>query len=272
MQLQIDDNFPYPTFFMIAGRASGGTPAVEPVGVVVVKQTRQLNGTIDVGAQEAILMSDVLYEDNTDTEDPESPHFGHTHLKIRLESDLAAYKPLLDTVAVRNSFEPGAANAVQVRIDRGAGFLPNPPLIQQYGWRDRLTSPRVDEAGDVENFEPVAITDPANPPSLVERLKLPDGYQNRFWNGGRLGGLAHLQAGDRVEFVEQSNGITRRVTVPGGPTLAVTVDGAPIVPPVTIDLHVDTVVYDIGAAHFLITWRAIFAWQDRLSDTVLEVS
>jgi hypothetical protein len=255
MQIKLDPQFPYPTLFLIAGRAAGAAaPPVEPVGFLVVKQTVQLDGSI--AEQEDILLTDVGYDlDPRADEDRE----------LRLETDLYPYKPNLDVVVIRDSWEP--ADFGNVRLNRGNGFSPWLPL--PYGWRSR-GDPRIDEAGDdLESFRPADTSDPTNPPGLTEVVNLPTGFRNSFFNGGHLSGQAHLKAGDIVEY---SNGLTtRRVVIPIGPNLAITEDDQPL-PAVAIDLNVDTVVYDVSASHFLITWRAVFAWEDRISTATLEVS
>jgi|GEM_PF-5359868 len=268
MQVNVPDDFPYPTFFVVAGRATGVPAApVEALGVLIMKQTIQMDGT--VSGQEEILLKDDTEFDPLPPMDP--PLDEEKQLKIRLESDLVAYKPDLDIAVVRNSLvlEPFGT----ISVDRGMGF--GPSMALSYGWRDRTTNSRKDEAGDVANFQPVAV-DPANPPPLLEKLKLPDNFQNRFWNGGRLSSLAHLQAGDRVEFAEydeETETFTEHpVTILSGPSLTIKANGRPISPPVSIDLGVDTVVYNVSASHFLVTWRAVFPWEDRLDNATLEVN
>ena len=256
MQVKVSDSFPYPNMFLIAGRALGtAAPPIEPVGALIVKQTVQTNGVI--GPQEGILMSDVEYPDPADPSDP--------HLDIRLETDLIPCKPFADLVVVRDSFLPGIFGTV--RIDHGSGFGGFLPL--NYGWRDRLKDPRKSEAGDAAGFAPVQITDPANPPPLIERLKLPNGFENRFFNGGHPAGIGHLQENDTVEFNDTS---PHQLILPKGPTVKITIDDQSISPPVNIELGIDTVVYDISANHFLVTWRTVFLWEDRLTEATLEVS
>ncbi len=80
--------------------------------------------------------------------------------------------------------------------------------------------------------------------------------------------LPYLDAGFQVEF----GNTARRVTIPAGPSLMITTDNTPIVPPVSIELNCDTVVFNETDAHYLITWRAVFPWEDRLTDATLEVS
>lgn len=261
MQVHVDPSFPYPAFFMIASRASGAAaPPAQAAGVLVVKQTVLLNGVIPPkDQQQPVLLTDVPVDPAGS--DPDND------LDTWLEADLAAYKPQLDVVAARNN--PLRALFGQIRIDRnnGAGFQPNPGLDIHWGWQSRVldndppggaANPRKAQAGDTAAFTP-DVDDP---------FKLPGGFQNTFFNGGRIRTLAHLAAGQRVEF----NLATRRVTIPTGPSLAITVDGAPIVPSVAIDLNVDTVVWNATAQHFLITWRAAFPWETRLAAATLEVS
>ena len=57
MQIEVAEGFPYPNFFVISSRASGA--GVEKVGVFIVKQTIQLDGS--VGDQQEILMADTAF-------------------------------------------------------------------------------------------------------------------------------------------------------------------------------------------------------------------
>jgi hypothetical protein len=54
--------------------------------------------------------------------------------------------------------------------------------------------------------------------------------------------------------------------------LAVTRDGAPLDPPLTLSPLADTVVIDRGAQQVLILWRATFPWDARYETATLEVS
>lgn len=257
MQVEVEEGYPFPNFFVISGRASGA--GSEKVGVFIVKQTIQLDGSI--GDQQEILMGDAPFDPERPGED-QVDIFDETDLDIRIESDIVPFKPGLDIAAVRDQFDDGDFG--HIRIDRGAGFLPDPPLALKYGWRTRLDTPRKELAGDAENFEP-DIDDP---------IKLPDGFDNGFFNGSRLTGDAivatHLSEGDAVEF--DGPGAAVQVTVPPRPTLSVNIAGAVADPPVAIELGADTVVYDFSAGRFAVTWRATFPWEDRLADATLEVS
>lgn len=238
--------------------------AVEPIGVFILKQTVQLNGVIG-GNQPILLADDEVFNPPKSQDDD---------LKIHVESDLASYKPNLDLVVVRDSPRPGFFG--RVRIDQGSGFGSAQNL--DFGWRDRLTSPRIDLAGNVQDFQPVVVTDPANPPNLTEKLKLPDNFQNQFFNGGRLGGLDFfLQSTNLVQY-EAYNVVTGNflapqvIEIPEAPVLTITINDLPLSPPVDIELGVDTLVYNVSAQHFLITWRAIFLWESRLESANLEVT
>lgn len=260
MQLQVDPDFPYPAFFMIASRAAdAAAPPAQAVGVLIVKQTVLLNGTIPPKAQqqEVLLTDEPIDPAGTDPDND---------LVTFVEADLAAYKPMLDVVATRN--DPLRAFFGRIRINRndGNGFQPNPGLAVNWGWQSRVlgndppsgaANPRMAQAGDAASFVP-DVDDP---------FKLPDGFQNAFFNGGRIRTLAHLDAGHQVEF----DLATQRVAIPAGPSLAITLDGDPISPPVAIDLSTDTVVWNATAQHFLITWRAVLPWEERLASATLEI-
>jgi hypothetical protein len=259
MQVEVNPNFPYPTMFLIGSRAAGASaPPAQAVGVLIVKQTVLLDGSIPAkDQQQPVLLTDEAI-------DPAGPD--DDDLVTYLEADLAAYKPLLDVVAARSNFHRGLLGSLRIDHGDGNGFQPNPGLSLHWGWLSRVddqdpsgtANPRKGQTGNVASFVP-DVNDPT---------KLPSGFQNAFFNGGRIRTLAHLNAGNRVEFGSTS----RQVTIPAGPSLAVKVNGQPISPPVSIDLNADTVVYDQTAGRYLITWRAVFLWESRLANATLEVS
>lgn len=260
MQVQIDPSFIYPALFVISSRAAGASfPPGEVVGVLIVKQTIGSDGVTPLaqGQQQAINLKDVTYE-------PYPPADPGTTLAIKLEADLVSSKPFLDVVAVRDNALKAFFGGI--RIDRSAGFEPNPANRLDFGWLSRTNDPRKSLAGAGGSFVP----------DVNDKFKLPTGFRNQFLNGSPLRnstGLnpvtpAHLQAGHRVEFGDASH----RVTIPAGPSLNFQLNGAAINPPVTVDRHVDTVIFQQTQAVYLITWRAIFAWQERLADALLLVS
>jgi hypothetical protein len=278
MQIDVHASFPYPTLFSIASRAAGvAAPPVEPIGVFIAKQTVELDGITPAprNQQQEVLLTDVKYDPfPPDAEDVE------TRLEIHLESDLAAYKPELDVVVVRNSSLRDLFG--HVRIDRRdeTGFQPNPAWPLAYGWLSRVA------ANDPPNVPPPPAPPPpvVNPrkgleglagsfePDVANKFKLPTNFRNTFFNGSRIRGVPHLQAGHIVEYQYLSGTSIRRVTIPAGPTLSITVGSSPVLPPVAIERNVDTVIYNQTAGHFLVTWRAVFAWEERLADATLEVS
>ena len=65
---------------------------------------------------------------------------------------------------------------------------------------------------------------------------------------------------------------TLRARVAEGVTLAVTLDGAPLDPPLALTPLVDTVVMDRAAQQFLFVWRVTFPWEARFEAATLEVS
>ncbi|NLS75684.1 MAG: hypothetical protein GXY76_00350 [Chloroflexi bacterium] len=265
MQIQVSPDYPYPSLFVISSRASGAAaPPAQAVGVLVVKQTVWADGAIPPKEQQQpILLADALV-------DP--PGADAASLEIYLESDLAADKPTLDVVAARN--HPARGYFGRIRIDRqdGAGYQPAAGTDLDWGWQSRTqgndppsgaANPRPGQAGDVAAFAP-ETSDPA---------KLPVGFDNAFYNGGRLRDLARLKAGDWVQFSYWYGvgWVVWPVAIPAGPQLAITVGGAPIDPPVSLALHADTVVWDMTTWRFAIVWRAVFPWEERLAAAVLEV-
>ncbi len=254
MQVDVDPSFPYPALFIVAGRAAGSqAPPAEPVGVLIVKQTVLVDGTI--GEQQPILTDDEGFEnDLRDAED----------LTLRVESDLIPYKPWLDVAAVHDDWLQ-LSNYGSARVNLGGGI--GPWFNLPYFWRDRLDEPRLSEAGgkdNLENFQPAEI-DPFNPPPLEEIYALPTGFRNSYFNGSPLNNLPLLNAGDSVDFNNTST--TKRVTIPAGPS--VTIDNAP---PLTIEQNVDTIVWDESNRYFLITWRTVFRWEDALNNATMEVA
>lgn len=278
MQLRRDDRtFPYPTMFLVSSRAASGTaPPHQAVGVLIAKQTLLGDGTVDRERQSEILTTDVEYAKPDPAAPGASPGAGPgTNLDLRFENDLAPTKPALDIVAVRDSDEAGHFGSVQIKRFGESDF--GGPLKLDYGWRSRAVGLRLQQAGDVGAFKP----DPQRP------FELPNNFQNGYFNGSHLADLDHLRAGDVVEYTyellegdEVKARIAASVTVPEGPKVAFRIGEEPISPPVPIDLDVDTVIYDFraddpGGGQFLITWRGVFDWDERLADAadaVLEVS
>ena len=263
MQVEVNqDTFPSEHLFLITGRVAGEqAPPVQPVGVFIAKQTVQLDGTLDPQQQEKILLKDEEYPQPEPPPDPPP-------LRMYLESDLVPTKPNLDLVVIRDSSQPG--NFGRVRIKRNGIFDSFRNL--DYGWRSRLEGERQEQVGDIASFQPIEIPDPANPPSLEERLKLPSGFRNLFFNGSRLIDIPPLQSNQVVEFRNDTTNNLVEVTIPTAPQLAITIDDQPISPSVPIELSVDTVIYNLDAQHFLLTWRAVFPWSEQLAAATLEVS
>lgn len=262
------DSFPYPTMFLVASRAAGKTaPPVQPIGVLIAKQTVRSDGTIVREQQAEILTTDVEYASASPS--PEGPW-----LSLHFENDLAPTKPRLDVVAVRDSGEAGRFGTVRIKRKGQTDF--GDPLPLDYGWRSRMEGPRQQQAGDVVSFVP----DPDRP------FALPNAFDNGYFNGCHLPGLDHLRAGDVVEYAHEhrqdDGSIVSRaasIWIPAGPTLEIRIGDDTILPQEAIDLSADTLVYDVRpddpqASRFLVTWRAVFAWDDRLAnapDATLEV-
>ena len=99
---------------------------------------------------------------------------------------------------------------------------------------------------------------------------LPAQFRNAFFNGGPILGAAHFAAGDQIRM--DDGGTPRTVTIPPASALSATRDGAPLDPPLTLVPLVDTVVFDRGAGHFALTWRASFLWDPRFDDATLEIA
>lgn len=166
----------------------------------------------------------------------------------------------IDTVLV-------AAPFGTVEIDRGAGF--GPVLGLNFGWLSRGTAPRLALAGDAATNDPWQLNT-----FKADQFKLPAGYDNGFQNGRPLAGQQAFARGDRLRFTDTTPAgpdVVTTVTIPAAPVLAVTQDGAPLDPPLTLTPLADTVVMDRGAREFLILWRATFPWDARIETATLEV-
>lgn len=253
MQLDVAQDFNYQTFFMVTARQGG------PVGVFIARRTVALDGTLPA-SQQPVLQKDELYRATPPLTETEH----NTLLDIHFESDLVAFKPMLDVVVVRNASTRAAFGSL--RIDRGSGFQPD--LALDYGWLHRALSqdppgtanPRKGLEGNASGFTP----DTAN------KYKLPTGFSNSYFNGGRIRTLAHLQPGNRAEFDSNVvNVATRTVTIPARPNITMQKNGTAV--SVSIDVNLDTVVYDESAAHFILVWRAVFTWTDDYLMNVLVV-
>lgn len=160
-----------------------------------------------------------------------------------------------------------AASFGTVEIDRGTGF--GPALALNFGWLSRGVAPRLALAGDAVTDEPWQLKK-----FKAEQFKLPAGYDNGFHNGRPLAGQGGFAPGDRLRFTDTTppgSDVVTVVTIPEAPVLAVTQDGAPLDPPLTLTPLVDTVVMDRGAQTFLILWRATFPWEARYETATLEV-
>ncbi len=155
-----------------------------------------------------------------------------------------------------------------VEIDRGAGF--GAALALNFGWLSRGVAPRLGLAGDAVTNDPWQLNK-----FKADQFKLPGGYDNAFQNGRPLAGQQGFAPGDRLRFTDTTPigpDVVTVVTVPDAPALAVTLDGAPLDPPLALTPRADTVVMDRGTQEVLILWRATFPWDARYETATLEVS
>ena len=270
-----------PHFFLIGFRTPPGAlfdkdnPNAQHLGAVVLRTKMQVGGAALAGGD--VMTADEPYP----TFKPEGP--------FRLEAEIAPWKPALDVVVIDRleSFltaaqqldlgPPPNAAAVAlhiaashfgtVAIDRGAGF--GVAVARPFGWLDRGAAPRLNQAG-----RSGTVDTPADPSSLANfdasLFDLPDDYDNAFQSGQPLPGEAPLGAGDRLQFVD-ALGPVIVVAVPPAPVLALSLNGAPLNPAVTLQPLVDTVVLDRAAGDVTLTWRATFLWEDRLEAADLEI-
>jgi len=273
MQVIDNSSVEYKHFFLQGFRVQGGGMSngtnVEKVGALVIKQAVTTAGT--VLNDRHVLMTDVHY-DPADTNTP-----------IRIESDLATTKPGLDIVVVRDESvlppdfnalpvpppappDPGSTIFGDVRITRASGGIEDITWLP-YGWFPRQFDPRVGLGG----FEADLAVFPDS------GAILPNGYRDAFQNGAGENTRAHLQPGDQVTLTENDNngiptGNVYTLTVPAAVDLQFTMNGAPVDPQPALTHAIDTVLFDELANEFLLTWRAVFLWDDALELAVLEIN
>lgn len=290
--MQVVDNSveQFPHFFFQGYRVpvGGSYPETEKVGVLAIKQTVNLVG--EVTADKEILLADTLFE-------PINPLPAPT--PIRMESDLAITKPRLDIIIIRNVSDlpdfdavppdpdalppapeaplPGPAIFGDIEISRTTGVSQTIPSVI-FGWYPRTQQPRFDSAGDetaLENF-----------PDSGDLL--PQDFENLFFNGARvtnfedlvtgaLHNFEHLLTGDSVTLTENDNagnptGVSFSVVVPDNARLTFTRDNEPLNPQPAFTLAVDTLLFDMLSSEFLLTWRAVFKWDESMELAVLEIN
>jgi hypothetical protein len=257
----------------------------QEVGTFVARAVVDFSGDIDTESE--VATEDVVY-DNMPAAGP-----------FRYEADIPVWKPDLDVVivdAIGNisavvtdpTFPPPpageysdaeaavidglmvAASFGTVAIRRGTGPLDpfDAAIARNFGWLPRGSGGRLALAGDAATNDPWQLNK-----FDAERFELPSGYDNAFQNGNPLPGEAGFSAGQALRFTDTTPvGGVRTLTIPPGPVLTVTEDGAPLDPPLDLAPLVDTVVMDRGAQQFLLIWRATFPWEARFESATLEVS
>lgn len=271
--MQVVDNSveQFPHFFFQGYRVpvGGSYPETEQVGVLAIKQTVNLTG--EVSADKEVLLTDILFEPPNPL--PPTP--------VRIESDLAMTKPGLDIVIVRDKADlpdfdalplapnvplPGPAIFGDIEISRTTGVSQTLQSVI-FGWYPRTQQPRIASAGDeaaLENF-----------PDSGDIL--PKDFENLFFNGARINSFDHLVTGDAVTLIENDNagnptGVSFSVVVPNNASLSFTLDNEPLNPQPTFTFDVDTLLFDMLSSEFLLTWRAVFNWDESLELAVLEIN
>ncbi|MGL4397979.1 MAG: hypothetical protein ACRCS9_15690 [Hyphomicrobium sp.] len=260
-----------PHMFLKGFRAPpGGTadpnPVAEEVGVFVARQVIGTDG--QPRAVEKVLDQDTPFDPPNKPEGP-----------FRFESDLATMKPELDVVIVHDLAsillpaelaDPDIADIIvtkpfgNIRIDTGSGF--GPVIARNYGWLPRTSMPRLDLAGRAG-----PDTDPASLEGFdANQFKLPAKYFNAFNAGNPVPGRPPLSPGHSLRFEDGGLNLID-IVVPAGPALAVSQDGEPLDPPLTLTPAVDTVIYDRADASVALVWRAVFQWEARYESATLEV-
>jgi hypothetical protein len=102
------------------------------------------------------------------------------------------------------------------------------------------------------------------------------GYRNVFQNGAGENLRKHLSAGDEVAFIQNDDlGVPTSnvysVTIPASADIQFAKDGKSIHPQPTFSIGVDTLLLDELNSEFLVTWRAVFPWDDALEQVDLEI-
>jgi hypothetical protein len=300
--------FQHPHLFLIGGRPLTET-SVEPVGVLIIKQAFNLDGTpLPMPADPPddsplqILMSDVFFKDPQDgvggEKLPRNPGESDTDylkraLLTKYESDLASIKPNVDLLFVRNW---NARNVLFGYVWINPNGSPGRRFRLLRGLRERGDALRIAKSGNSGAFQPVDIPDPFNPPPLERRLDLPNGFDELFFQSTSIiseddpppnlpytpievaTGPA-LQSGDVVAYafsVSNPQTFLATITIPAAPILRFTLNGKQITP-VFRSSGVDTVLLDWNLndeslSRFLITWRFVFVWEARFELATLEVS
>ncbi len=239
------------------------------VGALVAKQSVAFTGNV----QQSPAADNVLVKDE--------PYDGG---QTRLESDATVIKPLVDVVVVRSTFVADNQQFGTATITRASG---QSVTSLHYGWRPRTHDLRRPLAG--------ATTIPATPPDALPEFdfdpdplkhdpkpkielpyRLPVQFNNAFLNGGLSNaGATPLQAGDTIRFEQtvppDTDDLDLTVTIPAAPTLTFTRDCWAVAPPVWVRRGVDTVVLLADETRVLLTWRFVFAWEERLALATLEV-
>jgi hypothetical protein len=236
-------SYPYPTMFLLGSRKFFDSD--QRIGALIAKQ----KGTTGLWAPVDILLAD-------------EPYTAGDFSKVRLESDVVAFKPSLDLLVVSDEAKNGLSfGTIQVIRNTIAGSQVN--FI--YGWRARASGNRESQAGDVAAFQP----------NIHIPWKLPDGFNNLFFNGSPVIIGPQLQTGDQVKYTKtspQNPDVEITVTIPAAPQLKFRQDGREIPAPTFISRGVDTVVYDETLGSFLLTRRFVFVWDARYELATLEVS
>lgn len=287
MQVIDNSSVEYKHFFFRGHRVTGGVPStgtnVDEIGVLAIRQHVTTAG--EVLNDEDVLTQDLHYDPQNDP--PTTP--------VRIESDLAATKPGLDVLVVRNEIDlpdfsllgPTPVPPGLLPIPFPVGIFGHVDVLRQsggtdpidsvhYGWFPRNKAGRVELAGDAAALE---VFNPANAASLPPHNGdiLPEDYVDQFQNAARNNAYEHVTSGDELVFEERDvndlpTGPVFSVTIPEAATLTFLLDDAPMNPQPVMDFAVDTVCLDLVADRFFLTWRAVFEWQTTFESAVLEVS
>lgn len=248
--------------------AAGRIP--EAVGVLIAHQILGFDGADRTPPDDKVRDADAAFMLGDGSDGP-----------VRQEAELATAKPELDVVIVDaldrmvNAAELADKDklaellvtkpAGTISLDRGSGFGPAVP--RTFGWQSRAYDPRLALAG-----RKGSDTDPASLLGLDQAVyPLPDLFSNRFHLGNPGSGMPALKAGDRLRYTDPA-AASVIITVPAGPVLSASRNEAPLDPPLPLTAQVDTVVFDKADTSVTLVWRAVFPWEERLTDAVLEVA
>lgn len=203
---------------------------------------------------------------------------------VRYEHDLAIYKPRMDVVILGEPRPPkpnpiGGTwhESVVSGTEVMSGTFADGGKRVTFGWQPRETDPRLGYAGDAAHFE-------------KETMKLPNNFNNLFFNGGDYQGgsqpvFSHAVPGSSIKV--ETSALYPGGAVPvtathwlyllaPGPRAAITFRTAPesAAPAVSqaLPMAVDTVVYDKATGQYSVVWRGVWEFASQPADRYVSLA